>query len=237
MRTTYEEDEEELEAADHESGRESGRELNLSSTTLLAIFFGIVLICGLFFGFGYTLGRRAPSEAMTAEPVAVQAATAPIGSQPKPSAAQSGTAPKVESTPAPEDPQPTADTSVSDTPQPVPAPQVKPAAATQSQPAETVKTSPQVKLALTPASQIVTPSGQPAASSTAQIMVQIAAVSNAADADVLVTALHKHGYTASARHEPKDALIHVQIGPFASKAEALAMRQKLQSDGYNAILK
>jgi DedD protein len=68
-------------------------------------------------------------------------------------------------------------------------------------------------------------------------MVQIAAVSNPADADVLINALHKRGYSVNARHEPADALIHVQIGPFSSRADAVAMRQKLLGDGYNAILK
>jgi len=68
-------------------------------------------------------------------------------------------------------------------------------------------------------------------------MVQVAAVSNPVDADVLVRALEQHGYTASARRFPPDPLIHVQIGPFANRSDAVAMRQKLQADGYNAILK
>ena len=68
-------------------------------------------------------------------------------------------------------------------------------------------------------------------------MVQIAAISNPADADVLVRALQQRGYSASAHHFPPDPLIHVQIGPFANRADAVAMRQKLLGDGYNAILK
>jgi cell division septation protein DedD len=68
-------------------------------------------------------------------------------------------------------------------------------------------------------------------------MVQIAAIGNPADADVLVRALQKRGYSVTTRHLPSDTLIHVQIGPFANKADAVAMRQKLLGDGYNAILK
>jgi cell division septation protein DedD len=68
-------------------------------------------------------------------------------------------------------------------------------------------------------------------------MVQIAAISNPADADVLVRALQQHGYSASAHRFPPDPLIHVQIGPFSNRADAIAMKQKLLSDGYNAILK
>jgi len=68
-------------------------------------------------------------------------------------------------------------------------------------------------------------------------MVQIAAVSNQADADVLLSALRKRGYSVTVRHEPGDSLMHVQVGPFANPADARAMRQKLLSDGYNAILR
>ena len=68
-------------------------------------------------------------------------------------------------------------------------------------------------------------------------MVQIAAVSNPADANVLIGALQKHGYTVAARRQPTDTLIHVQIGPFPTRADAVAMRQKLLGDGYNAIIK
>lgn len=68
-------------------------------------------------------------------------------------------------------------------------------------------------------------------------MVQIAAVSNPADADVLVGALRKRGYSVTIRNQPGDTLLHVQVGPFAARADAIAMKQKLLGDGYNAILK
>ena len=32
-------------------------EITLSTASLLGIFFGLVLICGVFFGFGYSMGR------------------------------------------------------------------------------------------------------------------------------------------------------------------------------------
>ena len=72
----------------------------------------------------------------------------------------------------------------------------------------------------------------------APIVVQIAAVSHHEDADVLISALSRRGYTVAIRQEPQDKLFHVQIGPFASKKESDAMRQRLQADGYNnAIVK
>ena len=72
--------------------------------------------------------------------------------------------------------------------------------------------------------------------SQAQWVVQIAAVSNSADADVLETALRKRGYSVRARREPADGLIHVRIGPFNSHDEANRWRDKLLGDGYNAIV-
>ena len=72
--------------------------------------------------------------------------------------------------------------------------------------------------------------------SAVQFMVQIAAVSNPEDAQVLTAALRKRGYLVTVRRDPADNLIHVRIGPFASQAEANSWSMKLLNDGYNAIL-
>jgi DedD protein len=77
---------------------------------------------------------------------------------------------------------------------------------------------------------------QPALGSNSPWMVQIAAVSHSEDADVLLSALRKRGYAVSARRDPGDNLIHVQVGPFSSHADAASMRQRLLNDGYNAII-
>jgi cell division septation protein DedD len=69
-----------------------------------------------------------------------------------------------------------------------------------------------------------------------QLMVQIAAVSHQEDADVLSAALRKHGYAVVEKREPADGLIHVRMGPFNSHDEADRWRQKLLSDGYNAMI-
>jgi cell division septation protein DedD len=65
-------------------------------------------------------------------------------------------------------------------------------------------------------------------------MVQIAAVSNPEDANVLTNALRARGYTVNQRREPVDGMIHVRIGPFGSREEANHWRDKLLGDGYNA---
>ena len=67
-------------------------------------------------------------------------------------------------------------------------------------------------------------------------MVQIAAVSHPGDAEVLVSALRRRGYAVAVYRDPVDTLMHVQVGPFASRNDAAAMRQKLLNDGYNAIV-
>src|SRR5271168_2582487 len=100
MKTVFEE-EEELAQPDPQPDRE----LTISSTTLLAIFFGLVLICGLFFGLGYTLGRRAPSaDASLSTSSAIPGSNSQsLNSQPKPSAAAQADAAPAASSPSASD--------------------------------------------------------------------------------------------------------------------------------------
>ncbi|MFL6427952.1 MAG: SPOR domain-containing protein [Acidobacteriaceae bacterium] len=60
----------------------SDADLTLGIGSLLSIFFGVVLICGIFFGFGYSMGRRnARSTAAaptTAVPPQTLASTSPL---------------------------------------------------------------------------------------------------------------------------------------------------------------
>jgi len=232
MRTTYQEEEEDLAPLP----AQPDRELTLSSTTLLAIFFGLVLICGLFFGLGYTLGRRSSETTNGAGPV--QSASTPANPlpsdlRPKPSAAAQPTV-VTPPTPAPL-PDDTQSPDASVTP-PNPTPEdksavVKPATKTPEAP------TPQPKPTVQPALPSATQPTSATTPTTPGVMVQIAAVTNPADADVLVKALQKHGYSVTVRRDPSDNFLHVQVGPFATRAEASAMRQKLQNAGYNAILK
>lgn len=76
----------------------------------------------------------------------------------------------------------------------------------------------------------------PAMSSTNPLMVQIAAVSNQKDADVLLRSLRHNGYDADAVHSSTDNMIHICIGPFNNMNDAASMREKLLSAGYNAVI-
>jgi cell division septation protein DedD len=67
MRSTFADSD--FEDADFEEPLDT--QLTLGTGSILGIFFGLVMICGMFFGFGYSLGRRNLSQA------AVKAPTAP----------------------------------------------------------------------------------------------------------------------------------------------------------------
>lgn len=203
---------------------ENDSEITLSATTLLGIFFGLVLVCGVFFGFGYSTGRRGGETPSANIPETVSAP--PTSNTPKPSAMQS-LQPANSNTPDPNaiteslDEDSTPDNAPSQTT----APTVKPTA-----------------LAPAPASKLValppiTTNAAPMASRGGSVMVQIAAVTRPEDANALAVALRQRGYNVVVRNESQDKLLHVQVGPFASRDDAAAMRSKLLADGYNAILK
>lgn len=228
------------EAFDDDDLEKKDTEITLGLPSLLGIFFGLVLICGIFFGFGYTLGRGSSHSNNATNPSASTPATssdsglAPSGGAAKPSAQQS---------------LPPATTATNGTTAPGTSATVTPAVASTTpgqQPgtvlaatANTANPAPAVKTVAAPAAAPVlqpSPAARPA--TPAQVyMVQVAAVQNPADAAVLMSALRQHGYHVMERRLPQDTLTHVQIGPFNSRAAANQMRQRLQSDGYNAILK
>jgi DedD protein len=205
-------------------------EITLGPAMLLAILCGLVLLCGLCFGVGYTAGRRSvPRVATVTQSSSGQTVTSQPGSTLQKPLAK-GTVP---STPQAGVPQPTAgDGTASGN------------ALTSYAPAGgqgTTANPSQVRPALPIQPGGVGPSNsanqvQPALPQNAAFMVQIAAVSHVDDANVLMGALRKRGYMVVARREPADNLIHVQVGPFATRAEADAMGQRLLSDGYNAIV-
>src|SRR5664279_4520293 len=81
-------------------------EVTLSTGTLLAIFFGLVVVCGVFFGFGYSMGRhasdaKAAAAQLATTPAADETASAP--SHPKPSALELLPAPAAQSSPSGDD--------------------------------------------------------------------------------------------------------------------------------------
>ncbi len=68
------------------------------------------------------------------------------------------------------------------------------------------------------------------------LVVQIAAMSRQDDAEVLASSLRKRGFATSIHNDAQDSLYHVQVGPYQRNV-ALAARQRLIANGYNAVLK
>jgi cell division septation protein DedD len=240
----------------------SNADLTLGIGSLLSIFFGIVLICGIFFGFGYSMGRRNARSTAATVPVtslpAQTAATSPLppnelsGAPLKPqsdSAAAfppdvTSSAPDESKTPKPSSSNRPAQDKKSDESANTPAP------AKSAHAAEPATNSP--SLSAVPVAHRTTTPDKPHAGISAPlaqapgdspilpghpIMVQIAAISRQEDAEVLAGALRKHGFNPSVRPGTTDKLFHVQVGPFTDKAQAESIKQHLLADGYNAIMK
>jgi cell division septation protein DedD len=241
MRTLFDTEEEEIE------GKAS--EITLSTASLLGIFFGLVLICGVFFGFGYSMGRGTGSQASLPAPAnnaseADETAAPEKAPAPAPAAAQAeaqddsqddsqanGKATTPADTRSKADEAPKEDAKASEEPAaPVPARNMSepPTQLVTSKPAAGKGT---VLVAATGAVSVS------AAPGSGQPMVQIAAVARPEDANVLVSALRQRGYGAVVRNDPQDKLLHVQVGPFSNRTQATAVKEKLLSDGYNAIIK
>ncbi|HEV2710818.1 MAG TPA: SPOR domain-containing protein [Edaphobacter sp.] len=195
------------------------REMTLGTSFIVGIFFALVLICAIFFAFGYSLGRRS---ALPASGVAAPAASTDSGSASKPASGVPESQASSPDTSASSDS--SADNNAADSADEQPAPAAKPV----TLPAKLV-------VKPTPVSRAAAPSATIA--SAGQSVVQVAAVSRQGDANMLMAALKRHGYNAAIHQSPQDKLLHVQIGPFATKKDADAMRQKLIGDGYNAIVK
>jgi cell division septation protein DedD len=208
------------------------REITLGTTMILGIFFALAVLCAVFFGFGYQLGRKS----VVATPVAVTsqspadasfAGSKPAAGSPAISAPDRTSGPTVT---VPSGPEPTADS---------PAPRSAPPPAAADPDSEVVGDNPPPVPAPRPAAAIIpaAPVNATPAATGAGSIVQIAAVSHQEDADLLVSTLKRRGYNVAIHTEPQDKLLHVQIGPFPTHKDADAMRQKLLADGFNAIVK
>ncbi len=198
-------------------------EITLGVGKLLGLFFGLVILCGISLGVGYSLGRNSARQAAAA--VAATAAQA----NPAPSAANKPGASQVA---APKTP----DCSTGDN-------CASPAAAAPNTNDLTFYQSVQQKDAhpqLTPPEAAPNPPARQAETRTTLgtgYLVQIAAVRNQDDANLLSDTLHKQHYPVIVT-QPGDKLLHVQVGPYADIKEAEAIRSRLVSAGFsNAFLK
>jgi cell division septation protein DedD len=198
-------------------------EITLGTAKLLGIFFGLVMICAVFFALGYTLGRK--SESGLSSAATLGSMPAANGAKPASSAAGSSSAPM---------------TFYKAVEQQNANPQLTPtdAAAAPAADASSDKSTAPSTTTSPDATQAANLPDPMAPIPGTGYFVQVAAVSKQEDADALVDALKKKQYPAFvANTSTSDKLYRVQTGPFGDIKEAEAMRARLINDGYNPILK
>ena len=235
------------------------RDLVLGMPALLGIFIGVALVCAACFGFGYRSSRdfhlperhfvasagapapsarRAPLEprplgGSAQEGESRQEAESPETAYPTPAPEQApfdaAPAPVVRSKPSPSAGLPGPRRALPDELSASPTPVAREQAGAAPTPARLQ--------AQAPASATVPDPETTPALVGAGAMVQIAAVTRAADAQTLANALRHDGFDAMVRTSTDDRFFHVQIGPFPSLQAAKTMRAKLADNGYNAFIK
>jgi DedD protein len=185
-------------------------EITLGTGRMLVLFFGLVGICALCFGLGYSLGKSTGRPAISAEEQpSTKSEAKPVAKPNAPAKPSSGDLTFYQSV------------KQSDT-----APATAAAADNSDSP---VAAATAAGVAPQPLVGTIDSGGY---------VVQVAAVSKKDDAEALLSALRKKSYAVFiAGNEPHDRLFHVQVGPFGNVKDAEAARAKLVADGYNPILK
>jgi len=185
-------------------------EITLGTGKMLILFFGLVALCAVFFGMGYSLGKN------SAKSVGDAQAAAGVSASTRPTAVK-----------APEPHAPSDLTFYKAVGQKDPNAELTAKAADPATPAAKA----------TSADNDSPPDPTAVVAGQNNYFVQVAAVSKQEDADALVDALKKKQYAAFAANTPADKLFHVQVGPFSDIKDAEGARGQLMKDGYNPILK
>jgi DedD protein len=239
-------------------------EITLGAGKMLGLFFMLAAICGIFFAVGYSLGKTSAREQGLSDRTAEErpangAGQASTGTGSAATARNSEIAPTANSDEAEaKGPDLTFYKAVKQsgqdanadlqTPQPAEAPHPN-SGPSQANPASALKSGGDTSSRLEPTagsvpanSEAISPLSAQAATPPAgrgTYLVQIAAVSHEEDAAALAGALRKKSFAAAVVNNPagKDRLFHVVLGPYATLQDAEAMKLKLQSEGYNPIVK
>jgi DedD protein len=207
-------------------------EVTLSTGKLLAIFLGLAVVCAVFFTMGYMLGRGGASSAGKSEFVTTVSTSNTPGTKPSAGNKNSDTNTQTCVAGSPNCPS-TTSTPATKPATTKPAAQTAPATQQTSSPSNTSNTT-------KPATSSVTVTSPPATKNppAGTYMVQVAAVSKQEDAEALVQGLRRKQYPVFiVNNVPGDPLFHIQVGPFSEAKEAEAMRSRLVSEGYTAIVK
>jgi DedD protein len=219
---------------------EQDTEITLGTGRMLAIFFGLVLICAFFFAVGFSLGRKTAGSGTgsllstsTVSPSAIvrPSAAKDNGSQPSGQTSDFGFYKAVG--------EKTADTGLTPAaPEAHSASTGAPGTQIASSPASADPGSTGSSGAGSTGGGSASPGTATAAPASGGYFVQVAAVSRQEDAESLVNALKKKQYPAFSSNNPAiDKFYHVQVGPYGELKDAESMRARLISDGYNPIVK
>ncbi len=189
----------------------SGLAMVLESRHLVGVFLAAVVLGGVFFTLGYVLGRSQQADTRLAGPRPAPGPKA--AGQPQPSRSV-GTSPGME-------------------------PVIPPADWNFYKKAE--KTKPQLvqppPLEKERKSSGPSPDPVAAAPTGARTVIQVAALKSVDDARHLAARLKRKRYAAFVVVPGADPYYRVQVGPFADARKAEAVRQKLERDGFKAIVK
>jgi cell division protein FtsN len=233
-------------------------ELVLGNKQLLSLFFLVVVLFGVFFSFGYTVGYNRGEGSRTRDVATAGPAGEPSKKVQLPEALFEN-APKAATPGAPKKSAPGAGAATaSDTPPSKPAPKSSPApSATQTTPGDgtpkprpvqqSPKPSPPPPTKTSPPAQTppaktapaktsapaktAAPAPQPSAQAVANAThIQVAAVRVKRDAEVYVEQLRAKGHPA-ALSDQGDGWYRVLVGPFNSVPDAEAYQDRLRADG------
>ncbi|MGH9488215.1 MAG: SPOR domain-containing protein [Terriglobales bacterium] len=216
----------------------------MGTKSLLAWFIALAVVCGLFFAFGYTIGKHAIPATFSLGATQPPARRAALGAPPAvapgvqaPNPVQLGAA---ETNQTPSALTPAASTNPGTAAAAPPTPATNPPSS--AAPPQSTNPGPAAAIPPPPA-----PSGSASANSRAGNPVNVGGQlfnvqvfsGDSSDANQLAQALKARGYPAQVVPPASNAgynLYSVQVGPYLTRAEAEAMRSRLRADGYQAAL-
>jgi DedD protein len=208
--------------------QEQQTELVLENRQVVAIFFGLALICGVFFSLGYVVGHN------TAGPIAppAQAEENSPQSSEKPSALPSPSYiprnPAAASQPSDGTTNPTDLNFYSSVQQDQPQGMVPPKDANASTAANASATGSPAGETPAPIQVVPPPPG---------ILVQVSALTRREDAESLVSLLKERNLPVLVTTGENDALFHVVVGPYDKESDAQKTKQLLEQDGFRPFLR
>lgn len=208
-------------------GRKGRTDINLGAGHVAGIFLGFVVLCGLFFTLGYVMGHGHSSGSSVVGNLR--------GSVARSNGDSNGASGSLPSTGWDFFPRNSRSKGGSGN---GPVPGLTPEASRESRPAAR-SSEPSGPIAMPARPRDVRIERKPPSLPNGHkgIALQVAALTNQADAISLAGFLKKKGYAAFAWGPAPDRLYKVQVGPFANEKTARAVRQRLKREGFNSILK